>query len=314
VTARIWASRRNSSLGEYHSPMRRALLLSLLAAAAQAADTNPAFTDTPISGSVSLLQREECNVTISSADDGVVLVDTCVAEVADQLLAAVQRHSGRPLRFVINTHAHADHSGGNAMLQKLAPVIAHHSVRTRLADGNKVTGDQPRALEALPIVTFDRELVLHLNGDMIRLVKLPAGHTDGDVAVFFDKAKVVCVGDVFMPPAASFGDRHFGGGMSRLIEALEFLLPQIPADAKVVPGHGAVSTRADVAAGLAVLKQMKAVVEGAVRDGKSLEQLTAERPFDKWRNSVPAWMSSDKSLDGWVRNFYREISPQPIAR
>ena len=81
-------------------------------------------------------------------------------------------------------------------------------------------------------------------------------------------------------------------------------------DAKIVPGHGLISTRADVVRGLEVLKAMKAVVEGAVRDGKTLEQLTAERPFDRWRDSVPQWSSSDKSLNGWVKNFYREIAPK----
>jgi len=289
--------------------MLRALFLATLAGVANAADPESGFAVLPVSGSVSLLQSDDCNVAVSAGSEGVVLVDTCVAESADKLLAAVRRHSDKPLRFVIDTHAHADHTGGNAALQKLAPVIAHESVRTRLAEGNKVTGDQPRAPEALPIITFDHELTLHLNGDVIRLVKLPPAHTDGDIVVFFQKAKVVCVGDVFMPPAASFGDRHYGGGMSQLIEAVEILLPQIPADARVVPGHGAVSARADVAAGLAVLKQMKAVVESAVRDGKTVDQLIAERPFDKWRGSVPPWMSSDKGLDGWVRRFYREISP-----
>jgi hypothetical protein len=109
----------------------------------------------------------------------------------------------------------------------------------------------------------------------------------------------------------SFGDRWYGGAMLGLIEALQLVLPQIPDDAKVIPGHGVVSTRADVARGLEVLKEMKAAVAAAIRDGKSLEQLTAQRPFDKWRNSVPAWASSDKSLDGWVKDFYRELAPKP---
>jgi len=118
----------------------------------------------------------------------------------------------------------------------------------------------------------------------------------------------VAVGDVFMPPAASFGDRHYGGGMLKLIAALETLLPKIPNDARVIPGHGAVSTRADIARGLDVLQEMKALVEKAIRAGKTLEELKAERPFDKYRASVPTWSSSDKSLDSWVRDFYREFS------
>jgi cyclase len=290
----------------------RALLLSSLASAALAADAaDKGFTAVPIAESVSVLQGFECNNAISAGDDGIVLVDTCGAKVAERLLKAAQRISAKPLRFVINTHAHGDHSDGNAFFQKLAPVIAHEAVRTRMAAGNEVTGDKPAPPEALPIVTYDREMTLHLNGEEIRLLHLPPGHTDGDTVVFFKKANVVCMGDVFMSPAASFGDRWFGGGFLGLIGSLELVLPQIPEDAKIVPGHGKISTRADIVRGLEVLKEMKAVVEAAVRSGKTLEQLQAERPFDQWRGSVPEWSSSDKSLDGWVKNFYRELAPKP---
>ncbi|HET9473778.1 MAG TPA: MBL fold metallo-hydrolase, partial [Steroidobacteraceae bacterium] len=279
------------SVSSYRSAIRALVLCSLTAAAGAADPADTGFKATPLAGSVILLQGHECNIATSAGEDGVVVVDTCGTGVADQLLASVKRLSSKPIRFVINTHAHADHSGGDAAFQNFAPVIAHDNVRKRMAAGNEVTGDKPSSPEALPIITFDGELTLHLNGDEIRLLKLPPGHTDSDVAVFFRKANVVCLGDVFMSPAASFGDRHFGGGMLALIQALEFVLPQIPNDAKVVPGHGVVSTRADVVRGLEVLNGMKAVVEAAVRDGKTLEQLTAERPFDKWRDALPAWAS-----------------------
>jgi cyclase len=290
------------------------LLLSSLASLAGAAEPDPGFTAVPIAGTVSVLQGYDCpNIVASAGDDGIVMVDACAAKFADNLLAALKGISNKPLRFVIDTHAHGDHTLANAYFQKLAPVIAHESVRKRLAAGNEKTGDKPRPPEALPIVTFDSGLVLHLNGEEIRLLHLPPAHTDGDVVVFFKQANVVCMGDVFIAPAASFGDRHYGGSMLGLIASLELVLPQIPADAKIVPGHGTISTRADVARGLEVLKGMKAVVERGVRDGKTLEQLQAERPFDQWRSSVPEWSSSDKSLDGWVRNFHRELAPQPAA-
>jgi cyclase len=287
----------------------RALVLAGLSSAVDAAESaDSGFHLSPLAGSVSLLQGYECNIAISAGDDGIVVVDTCGAKVAEKLVASVKRLSNKPIRFVINTHAHGDHSGGDAVFQRLAPVIAHENVRARMATGNEVTGDKPAAPEALPIITFDAELILNLNGEEIRLLKLPPGHTDGDVAVFFRKANVVCMGDVFMSPAASFGDRHFGGGMLGLIAELEFVLPQIPNDAKIIPGHGVVSTRADVVGGLEVLKGMKSVVKTAVHNGETLEQLTARRPFDRWRNAVPTWASSDKSLDGWIRSFYREIA------
>jgi cyclase len=284
------------------------VFLPLIALAAGAAEPDRGFTRIPLAGGVSLLQGYECNIAVSAGDDGVVMVDTCSADVAAQLLAAVQRLSGKPIRFAINTHVHGDHTGGNAFFQKLAPVIAHHSVRTRMAAGNEVTRDKPLPSEFLPSITFDDEMILHLNGEEIRLLHLPPGHTDGDVVVFFRKANVVCMGDDYMPPAASFGDHHNGGGMLRLIAALEFVLPLIPADAKVIPGHGAISSRADVVHSLDVLKQMKAVVVNGIRERKTLEQLTAERPFDQFRGSVPVWASSEKSMDGWLRDFYREIT------
>jgi cyclase len=289
----------------------RVSILCSLASAALAADTpNPGFTAVPIAQSVSVLQGFECNNAISAGDDGIVLVDTCGAKVAERLLKAAQKISTQPLRFVINTHAHGDHSDGDAFFQKLAPVIAHDNVRTRMAAGNEITRDKPAPPEALPTITYNSEMTLHLNGEEIRLLHLPPAHTDGDTVVFFKKANVVCMGDVFMSPAASFGDRHYGGSMLGLINSLELVLPQIPVDAKIVPGHGAISSRADVVRGLDVLKQMKAVVEAAVQNGKTLDQLKAERPFDQFRSSVPAWSSSDKSLDGWVRDFYREIAPK----
>jgi glyoxylase-like metal-dependent hydrolase (beta-lactamase superfamily II) len=283
------------------------VFLLMVAASVGAAEPEPGFTSTPLSGSVSVLQGYECNIAVSAGDDGVVMVDTCGAKVAPQLLAAVRRLTEKPVRFVINTHEHGDHTHGNAFFQKLAPVIAHHSVRTRLASGNQVTREKPLAPEFLPTITFDSEITLNLNGEEMRLLHLPPGHTDGDVVVFFKQANVVCMGDDFMSPGVSFGDRHNGGAMLGLIKALEIVLPQIPDDAKIVPGHGTISTRADIVRGLDVLKQMKAVVEAAVREGKTLEQFTAQRPFDQWRSSVPAWASSDKSLDGRVRDFWREI-------
>jgi cyclase len=284
-----------------------ALLLLGLAAAAGAAEPAPKqFTATPLAGSVSVLQGWECNNPVSAGEDGIVLVDTCGAKIADRLLAAAQRLSAKPLRFVINSHAHGDHTGGNAVVQNVAPIIAHENARTRMAAGNKY--DKPAAPEALPSITYDGEMILRLNGEEIRLLHTPPGHTDGDTVVFFKNANVVYTGDVFISPAASFGDRHYGGSMLGLIQSLEFVLPQIPADAKIIPGHGEISTRADVARGLDVLKGMKAVVEAGVQSGKTLEQLQAERPFDQWRSSIPQWSRSDKSLDGWVRDFYRELT------
>lgn len=273
--------------------------MALFASAAGAQSGDAAkVTAEPVAGSVYLIRGPESNVVACVSEDGIVMVDQD-ASVADQVMANLGKLSKKPLRYVINTHVHEDHTGGNDALQKIAPIIAHRNVRTRME-----SSERKRAADALPTVTFDSELDLFLNGEDIRLLKVPAGHTDGDVVVFFSKSNVVHMGDVFMAPAASFADRTNGGTIVGLIAALEFVLPQISADAKVIPGHGAVSTRADVVRGLDVLKQMKAVVEKGISEGKTLEQLVAEKPFEKWKPLIPSFMKTDS----YVGRFYRELT------
>lgn len=274
-------------------------LMTLLttSAGAQGADAAK-VTAEPVAGGIYLLRGPEVNVVACVGDDGVVMIDQD-ASVADQIMANLKRISNKPLRYVINTHVHEDHTGGNDALRRLAPIIAHRNVRARMEGG-----ERKRAAEALPMVTFDSELNLFLNGEDIRLLKVPAGHTDGDVVVFFSKSNVIHMGDVFMSPAASFADRTNGGTILGLIEALEFVLPQIPADAKVIPGHGTVSSRADVVRSLEVLKQMKAIVEKGISEGKTMEQLVAEKPFENWKSLIPSFMKTDS----YVGRFYRELT------
>src|SRR5689334_1400709 len=131
------------------------LLLSCVAVVTRGAEPDTGFTDTPLGSSVHLLQGHECNIVVSAGDDGIVMVDTCVAKSAEKLLAAVKRISSRPLRYDIDTHAHGDHTGGNEFFQKLAPVVARNSVRRWLASGNEVTRDKPAPREALPSMTFE---------------------------------------------------------------------------------------------------------------------------------------------------------------
>ena len=152
-----------------------ALLLSCMALAARAAEPDPKITATPLAGTVSMIQAYECNIVASAGDDGIVMVDTCSADVADKLFAVVKQLSAKPLRLVINTHVHGDHTGGNAYFQKLAPVIAANNVRKWLSAGNEVTRDKPSPPEALPIVTFAGEVTFHLNGEDIRLMTSTAG-------------------------------------------------------------------------------------------------------------------------------------------
>lgn len=267
-------------------------------AASQSADQE--ITVHPLAGSVYLLQgKDATNIVVSAGDDGIVMVDDQEAPAANHILSALKTITNKPLRFVINTHVHGDHTGSNDALGKIAPIIAHRNVRAHM-----INGPDKRPPEAWPSVTFDGEIHLYFNGEDIRVLSLPSGHTDGDSVVFFTKANVVHVGDIFMVNGTSFGEASNGGSYAGLINSLEKVLPQIPADAKVIPGHGGPSSRADMARGLEVLKGMKAIVEAGIAAGKTQDQIIAEKPFEKWKNSLAFFLSPDD----YVKDLYKELS------
>jgi len=276
------------------------LALWVLVASTQAAEPAKITTEA-VAGGIHLIRvPDAANIVVSAGADGIMMVDDGDAASADQVIATLGNLSKQPPRYVINTHVHPDHSGGNDRFSTLVPIIANRNVLERM-----VNGPEKRPIEARPTMTFDSEVELFFNGEQVRLLKLPAGHTDGDVVVLFTKSKVVATGDVFMSPAASFVDRSNGGTIVGLITALEFLLPQIPADAKIIPGHGDISTRADVARGLDVLKEMKGMVEAAIAAGKTQEQLIAEKPFEKFKGLIAPWAKTDS----YVGRFYKELKP-----
>lgn len=276
------------------------LLTALWSAGAGAQVTDRKIEVQPLSGSVYRLKGKGIsNIVVSAGDDGILMVDDQEGPTANDILAALKTITNQPLRFVVNTHVHADHTGGNDVFGKMAPIIAHRNVRMRM-----MNGPDKRPEEAWPTITFEGEVNLYFNGEDIRILGLPAGHTDGDCVVFFAKANVVHMGDIFMTKGASFGEPSNGGSYAGLIASLEYVLPQIPVDAKVIPGHGTIFSRADVVRGLEALKEMKAIVEAGIAAGKTKEQMIAEKPFENWKDSI-AWF---RSTDAYVADLYKELS------
>jgi glyoxylase-like metal-dependent hydrolase (beta-lactamase superfamily II) len=205
---------------------------------------------------------------------------------------------------VINTHYHFDHTGANAAFaQDGATVIAQDNVRARLktggtaGNGGSITREVP-AVEAaaLPQVTFDQELTVHVNGDDVRAVHYPNAHTDGDTIVFFPRTGTVAMGDIYVRYGFPFIDINSGGTVQGMIAACEDVLRRVPADARVVPGHGEVSGVAEVREYLQMLKDTSAAVAGALKAGKTLAQMKQERILGRWseRYSPPkAFVDTD---------------------
>ena len=252
-----------------------------------------------VAGSVYMLQGAGGNIGVSVGEDGIVIVDDQFAPLAEKIQAALKGITEKPVRFIINTHWHFDHVGGNAYFQKQGPVLAHENIRTRMEKGATLLGNEvkPAGKEALPIITFNDRASIFLNGEEIRAVHFPSGHTDGDSIVFFTKSNVVHMGDDYVTYGFPFIDLESGGSTRGMIAACEKVIATLAPDVKVIPGHGGVSTVADLKPFVAMLKETLARVEAGIKQGKTLEQLKQEKVlagYEKWSGS---FISTDKHIE-----------------
>jgi glyoxylase-like metal-dependent hydrolase (beta-lactamase superfamily II) len=269
---------------------------------------------TKVAGNVYMLQGQGGNIGASVGEDGIIVVDDQYAPLADKIRAALKGITDKPIRFIINTHYHVDHVGGNEFFQKQAPIIAHDNVRKRLEEGGTVGNlgslkfeVKPMPKPGLPILTFDHEVTIHLNGEDIHVLHVPNGHTDGDSVIFFPKSNVVHMGDDFLRIGFPFIDLAGGGSVRGLIAALEEITSKLPPDVKVIPGHGVISNLDDVRSCVKMLKETLAVVEQGVKQGKTLDQLKQEKVLEPWKQ----WSNDFISSDAFIETLYNDLTGKP---
>ncbi|MSQ97782.1 MAG: MBL fold metallo-hydrolase [Xanthomonadales bacterium] len=251
-----------------------------------------------------MLEGEGGNIAASVGFDGVVIVDDQYAPLAEKIRAALQGITDKPLRFVINTHYHFDHAGGNERFGGEATIVAHDNVRRRLmtggwgGNGGAVKFESaPGVPTALPVVTFGATLTLYLNGEDIRAMHYPAAHTDGDSVVFFTRSNVVHMGDNFVTYGFPFVDRLAGGSVKGMIAACDGVIAQLPNNVTIIPGHGPVSSLADLQRYVDMLKAVYAAVEKEVKAGKSLQQLKDAKVLEPWKQYNGTFISSDAFIE-----------------
>jgi glyoxylase-like metal-dependent hydrolase (beta-lactamase superfamily II) len=259
----------------------------------------------PVSGAIYMLEGAGGNIGVSVGDDGIVIIDDQYAPLAPKIKAALASISKAPVRFVLNTHYHGDHTGGNEAFGESAPIVAHENVRKRLAAGLDAPGMTiPTAPEgALPVVTFNDRVTLHVNGEDIRALHIPHAHTDGDAVVFFSKSNVVHMGDLFFNGRFPFVDIDGGGSVSGTIAGVEAVLPKIPAGAKIIAGHGPIGTPAELKAYAEALRGMRGAVEAALAAGKSPAQMKEEKVLDRWSSWSWNFINADRFIDILVRDI-----------
>jgi len=257
-----------------------------------------------VAGNVYMLQGAGGNIGASVGDDGIVVVDDQYAPLADRIQAALKGITDKPVRFIINTHYHPDHTGGNEYFQKQAPIIAHENVRKRLESGGAAGNGgavhmdfKPAPKDALPIITFDHDVTVHLNGEDIRALYFPAGHTDGDSIIFFPKSNVVHMGDDFVTYGFPFIDVDAGGSINGMIDGVEKVISQVPADVKIIPGHGPISSVDDVKAYLGMLKATRDAVQKAIQEGKTLDQMKQAKLLEPWKKYSGDFINADAFLE-----------------
>jgi cyclase len=244
------------------------------------------------------------NVGVSVGPDGIALIDDKFAPLAPKLEAALRTVSDKPVRFVINTHYHGDHTDGNAVFGQKSTVIAHENTRKRMA----ASKDQPPIPPAaLPVITFEDKLSVHLNGEDIRAIHVPSGHTDTDVVIFFTKSNVVHMGDDFFNGMFPFIDVDGGGSVKGMIANVQKLLEQIPADAKIIPGHGPIATTKELRAFLTMLQGTSAIVEAGIKAHKTADQLKKEKALAKF----DSWAHGFFKADDFIDLLYKDLSRKP---
>ena len=247
-----------------------------------------------VAGAVHMLTGAGGNIGVSAGEDGILIVDDQFEALADKIRAALAAISPGDLEFVLNTHFHFDHTGGNVVFGREALIVAHTNVRKRLAEGAGVMGrpGEPAPKEALPVVTYDDGLSIHFNGEEIMVGHLTGGHTDGDSYIYFTDSNVVHLGDQFFAGRFPFVDIGNGGNAVGLRDSIGEVLEHLPADAKVIPGHGALSSVDDLKMYHRMLTECVATVEAGKDAGKLVEEIQAAGLPDEW--------------EGWGSGFINE--------
>jgi glyoxylase-like metal-dependent hydrolase (beta-lactamase superfamily II) len=286
-------------------PLALTLLIAGAAAAQQQDLSKVEIKTTKVAGNVYMLQGAGGNIGATVGDDGIAIVDDQFAPLAPKIHAALAKLSPKPVKFLINTHWHFDHVGGNALFSDTAAILAHANVRKRMQAGATMFGMEikPAPANALPVVTFEEGLSLWWNGEEIRAIHLRPAHTDGDTAVWFVKSNVVHMGDVFFATGFPFVDLGSGGSVRGVVEALDAIIPQIPKDARIIPGHGEVGSLDDLKKYRSALDQMVAAVAKGLKAGKTLQQLQQEKVLAQWEDWGKGFVKTDDFIATIVQDL-----------
>ena len=246
---------------------------------------------THVAGRVYMLEGAGGNIGVSAGPDGILIVDDQFAPLADKIEAALAKLDKGPVRYVLNTHWHGDHTGGNAHFGKSATIVAHKNVRERLA------GKSETPPSALPVITFDQSISVHFNGEEIRIYPLPPGHTDGDSVVHFTKSGVLHMGDLFFNKRFPFIDLASGGSAAGYAKDVQLVLDSVPEGTRIIPGHGELADVKDLETFRNMLRETIGLVNEAIGRGETLAQVKVAGVPAAWKDYGAGFINTSRYLE-----------------
>jgi len=267
---------------------------------------------THVAGNVYMLEGVGGNIGVSIGTDGVLMVDDQFEPLNEKIQAAIDRLSTADVKYVLNTHWHGDHTGGNAPLaQAGATIIAHDNVRERLSTEQfreifQMT-DAPKPKDAWPVITFDDSVTVHFNAERVDVIHLPSGHTDGDSVVYFRESNVVHAGDHFFNGDFPFIDLDSGGTVKGYMKNVQTLINDIPEGAKIIPGHGPLADKEDLKLFVDMLHEATGLVKKAMDEGLSLKKIQEETLPE---SMVEQWGNGFMNKNQWLKILYTDFSKQ----
>lgn len=283
-------------------------LVATLSAAAMATEhwASVKITTVPVTGNLYMLMGEGGNIGVSVGADGTILIDDQYAPLSEKIVAALKGVSGTMPKFVINTHWHDDHAGGNEKFGNAgALIVAHDNVLASLKEAKAIPlfnlNKPPSPKAALPVITFHDEMTLHWNGDDIKLIHVANAHTDGDAIIHFNKANVIHTGDIFFNGFYPFIDTGSHGSIDGMIAAADRALALADDNTKIIPGHGPLARKADLAAYRAMLMTARKNIKALVDAGKTAAEVVAAKPTAALDAQ---WADGFLAADVWVKIVY----------
>jgi glyoxylase-like metal-dependent hydrolase (beta-lactamase superfamily II) len=248
-------------------------------------------------GDVYMLQGPGGNIGVLATDKGLLLVDDKFAPLAEKIESAMKELEDKELKYIINTHFHGDHTGGNQFFSHKAPIFAHENVRSRLSSKAEHSTD------SLPVVTYKDGITIYLDNEEVQLTHLPKGHTDGDTYVYFKKANVLHTGDLFFEVGFPFIDLKSGGSVKGYLASAKHMLKNTPDDVVIIPGHGKLTNKKSLLAFAEMIAFSIDRVTLALAAGKSEEQILSEGIGEKYKHLSWAFITEEK----WLKTLIADL-------